>query len=108
MLEKITAACTVNLVQNGTDSESSGGHGKSPIKAITKPIQKYIISIDKHGLGNSNYSGTFVKYCHERAAECESFCDFGESCDNFEGDACMQLSAGCKMYFIEDNLHFSG
>lgn len=93
MLEKITAAATQNLVQNGTESGESGGHGKSPIKAITKPLQQFIISIDKHGLGNSNYSGTFVKYCHERVEKCENFCDYGDKCDDLEGGekACMQI-----------------
>ena len=93
MLEKITAAATQNLVKNGTDSGESGGHGKSPIKAITKPLQQFIISIDKHGLGNSNYSGTFVKYCHERVEKCENFCDYGDKCDDLEGGekACMQI-----------------
>jgi len=94
MLEKITAAATQNLVQNGTEPGDSGGHGKSPIKAITKPIQQFIISIDKHGLGNSNYSGTFVKYCHERVEKCENFCDYGDECSDLEGGekACMQIS----------------
>ena len=44
-------------------------------------------------LGNSNYSGTFVKYCHERVEKCENFCDYGDKCDDLEGGekACMQI-----------------
>ena len=32
-----------------------------PIGAITDPIQQFILVIDKTGLGQQNYTGSFVK-----------------------------------------------
>jgi len=78
MIEEITAACTKNIDQNQT---SSAGDAVDPIKFITEPIQKYIITINKEGLGEANYTGSFVEYCKHRADECRDYCETGPKCN---------------------------
>lgn len=42
---------------------------------LTDWFEKLIISVDKSGLGDENYTGSFVKYCKKHAESCLSYCD---------------------------------
>ena len=83
LLENLTAACTAGL----DESASTENDGKfDPIGAITEPIQKYILSVNKKGLGNTNYTGTFVKYCKHVAQTCSDICVPDVNCTNQGND----------------------
>ena len=55
MLELITKEITKNVNAGAVD-----GSDFDPIAVITEPIQKFILVINKEGLGNTSYSGSFV------------------------------------------------
>ena len=56
MLEKVTGAITSGIDESSTTTDSF-----DPIAAITDPLQEYILKVDKTGLGDTNYTGSFVK-----------------------------------------------
>lgn len=82
MLEQLTAACTKNI--NETHDSKEGF--VDPIKFITEPIQQYIITINKEGLGNTNYTGSFVQYCKNEAEICTDYCSTGLNCTYDNGN----------------------
>ena len=55
MLQVITEAITKNVNAGSVD-----GNDFDPIAVITEPIQKFILVINKEGLGNTSYTGSFV------------------------------------------------
>ena len=42
---------------------------------LTNWFEKLIISVDSSGIGDANYTGSFVKYCGEHAENCSSYCE---------------------------------
>ncbi|CBY42068.1 unnamed protein product, partial [Oikopleura dioica] len=63
MMESLTELATQKYAACvGDDCQIEDG-GFDPIAVITEPIQQYILVIDKDGLGQENYNGTFVQYC---------------------------------------------
>ena len=57
MMEKLTGAIVAGIDESATGSTDSF----DPIAAVTDPLQEYIIKINKDGLGDTNYTGSFVK-----------------------------------------------
>ena len=55
MLQVISEAITKNVNAGSVD-----GNEFDPIKVITEPIEKFILVINKDGLGNTSYTGSFV------------------------------------------------
>ena len=56
MLEKLTGA-----IVGGISEENSSTSSVDPIAYITDPLQQFFLTVDKSGLGSTNYTGTFVK-----------------------------------------------
>ena len=81
MMEKLTAICTKNI----NETQESTGDSVDPIAFITDPIQQYVLTINKDGLGKSNYTGSFVQYCKTEAATCSGYCYTGLNCTYTNG-----------------------
>jgi len=63
MMESLTQLATKKFESCEGDDCQIEESGFDPIAVITEPIQQYILVIDKDGLGQTNYNGTFVQYC---------------------------------------------
>ena len=55
--------------------ESSNASKIDFFSVLTDWFEKLIISVDSSGIGNVNYTGSFVKYCAEHVQNCSSYCE---------------------------------
>ena len=87
MIEQLTILCTKGINATEVGKEES----IDPIAFITDPIQQYFLTINKEGLGVTGYTGSFVKYCKEKAGVCEEYCITGLNCTYESSTTCMKM-----------------